>query len=90
MTTEEVIEKLEEMYRMNNPVIHGKRGTIKAAIEMLERQIPKKVIINLYSPARCPSCGAELSESLGDGYYKHYKHWKFCHNPECLQRLDWS
>ena len=38
MTTEEVIEKLKEMYRMDNPVMHGKRGVIKAAIEILEKQ----------------------------------------------------
>ena len=91
MTVEEVVEKLEEMYRMDNPVMYGKRGTIKAAIEILEKQIPKKVMIaSPYSPAKCPACGEELSESLGDGYYKHYKHWEFCHNPECLQRLDWD
>ena len=90
MSIEEVIEKLEEMYRMDNPVMYGKRGTIRAAIEMLEKQIPKKVVIKPWSPAKCPTCGDELSESLGGGYYKHYRHLDFCHNKECLQKLDWG
>ena len=29
------------MYRMDNPVMHGKRGVIKAVLEILEEQIPK-------------------------------------------------
>lgn len=60
------------------------------AIEALKKQIPKKPIIKDWDYARCPACGAGLSEHLGDGYYKHYTHWEYCHNPECLQRLDWE
>ena len=60
------------------------------ACEALEKQIPKKPIIKPWSEARCPTCGTVLSEDLGDGYYKDYIHWEYCHNPECLQRLDWG
>lgn len=57
------------------------------AIKALEKQIPKKPIMKPWSPALCPSCGCELSESLGDGYYKHYTHLKVC---DCGQKLEWS
>lgn len=60
------------------------------AIEAIEKQIPKKVIIKPWSPAICPSCGEELSISLGDGYYSHRIILTHCPNLECLQRLDWG
>lgn len=63
---------------------------IAMAVAALEKQIPKKVVLSQWSPARCPSCGTELSESVGDGYYKHHRHLKVCPNVECCQRLDWS
>lgn len=57
------------------------------AIEALEKQIPQKPIIREWSPAKCPCCRAELSESLGDGYYKHWTSKKVC---DCGQKLDWD
>lgn len=60
------------------------------AIEALEKQLPKKVEVKEWSPAICPSCGTELSDSLGDGYYTHPTYLKRCPNPDCGQRLDWS
>ena len=60
------------------------------AIEALEKQLPKKVEIESWCPAYCPSCGRELSEDLGDGYYRYPKFLKRCPNPDCGQRLDWS
>lgn len=62
----------------------------KIAIEALEKQLPKKVEVKEWSPARCPSCGTELSESLGDGYYMHPTFLKRCPNVDCSQLLDWS
>ena len=59
------------------------------AIEALEKQIPKKVEIKPWSPTYCPTCGQELSESQGDGFYKHYIHLGRCPNVECGQRLEW-
>jgi hypothetical protein len=60
---------------------------IDMAIISLEKQIPKKPIIERYSPAYCPSCKAELSESIGDGYYKHHEGKSIC---ECGQKLKWE
>ena len=60
------------------------------AIEALEKQLPKKVKIEAWCPSYCPSCGYELSEDLGDGYYKHPDFIERCPNPNCGQRLDWS
>lgn len=60
------------------------------AYNALEKRIPKKVKVREWLPAECPSCGTELSEDLGDGYYEHYKYLEVCPNPECCQRLDWG
>ncbi|WP_329994946.1 hypothetical protein [Blautia sp.] len=60
------------------------------AIEALEKQLPKKVIIKDWCPSYCPSCGYELSEDLGDGYYRHPTFIERCPNPDCGQKLDWS
>ena len=89
MEIKKAIEALDYIQYCNG--YKGCRESI--AIEMakaaLEKQIPKKVILSRWSPSRCPSCGTELSESVGDGYYKHLKHLKVCPNAECCQRLDW-
>lgn len=61
----------------------------ETAIEALEKQLSKKVEVKEWSPARCPSCGAELSEPLGDGYYTYPTFLKRCPNVDCGQRLDW-
>lgn len=36
MVPEEVIEKLEDMYRSDSPFMYGRREPIKEAIEMLQ------------------------------------------------------
>ena len=56
------------------------------AIKALEKQIPKRPIIEPYNPALCPSCGRELSDFECDGCYTHWKGLKMC---ECGQVLDW-
>jgi hypothetical protein len=56
-------------------------------IQALDKQIPKEPIIESWSPALCPSCGAELSELIGDGYYKHHYGQTIC---ECGQKLKWD
>ena len=56
------------------------------AIQALRKQIPTKPIVKSYSPALCPCCKTELSESVGDGYYKHLASKKVC---DCGQKLDW-
>lgn len=62
----------------------------RTAIEALEKQLPKRVEVKEWSPARCPSCGIELSEALGDGYYRHPTFLKRCPNEDCGQLLDWG
>lgn len=66
------------------------KEAFEMAIKALERQIPKKPEIKKWDPALCPTCGGELSESLGDGYYMHWTHLERCPNVECCQKLDWS
>ena len=51
------------------------------------KQIPTKVIKKTWWPSKCPMCEAELSENLGDGFYKDWDNIKTC---DCGQKLDWS
>ena len=53
-----------------------------------ERETAKEVISSNWMPDKCPSCGHELSESLGDGYYTHPTLLERC--PECLQKIKWD
>ena len=89
---EKKVREAIEVIKANYPTsgYYMLRESLDIAIEALEKQLPKKVKVKEWSPARCPSCGAELSESLGDGYYRHPTFLKRCPNVDCGQRLDWS
>lgn len=65
-------------------------GTLKEVSNAVERQKPKRPIIEPWNPARCPTCGEPLSEHWGDGHYRHRTFLKRCTNLDCAQRLDWS
>ena len=62
-------------------------GTVEECREAAEKQRPKKIIIESYCPTECPTCGHELSTSLGDGYYKYPIFLKRC--PNCGQAIQW-
>ena len=62
-------------------------GTVKECREAVEKQKPKKIIIEPYCPTECPTCGHELSKSLGDGYYKYPIFLERC--PKCGQAIQW-
>lgn len=78
-----VLDKLDEL------------GTDSLKREVLKKYIKntcllmveKSPIIEPWAPAICPNCGAELSESLGDGYYQHNRNIKRC---KCGQALTWQ
>lgn len=55
------------------------------AIEALEKQIQKKVVLdkNIYL---CPNCGANVETDCGDDMLDY--RLNFCDN--CGQKLDWS
>lgn len=61
---------------------------LSMGISALDKQMAKHPIIEKWSPALCPCCKAELSKSMGDGYYKHWDSLAQC--PECGQRLEWN
>lgn len=63
------------------------REALDLAVESLKKQIPTSPIMRGWSPALCPSCETELSESVGDGYYKHHTLLKYC---GCGQKLQWD
>ena len=55
------------------------------SIEALEKQIPKKVVMerNIYI---CPECGANVETDCGDDMLDY--RLNYCDN--CGQKLDWS
>ena len=67
---------------------YRKIGTAEECREAVEKQRTKKIIIRDWSPTKCPTCGHELSTSLGDGYYKHPIFLERC--PECGQAIQWD
>ena len=63
-------------------------GTVEECRTAVEKQKPKKIIIRNWNPTYCPTCGHELSTSLGDGYYKHPTFLERC--PNCGQVIQWE
>ena len=86
MTYEEVINLLREIRQDSYRTDFAQ--AIDMAMDAVERRIPKAPIVQPYKPAYCPNCDKILSESLGDGYFRHYKYLDIC--PACGQILDWS
>lgn len=66
---------------------YRKIGTVEECRKAVDKQKPKKIIIEPYCPTECPTCGHELSTSLGDGYYKYPTFLKRC--PNCGQAIQW-
>jgi hypothetical protein len=63
------------------------REALDLAIKAMQKQIPTSPIKGNWSPSLCPTCGAELSEDLGDGYYNNLIFKKIC---DCGQKLNWD
>ena len=59
------------------------------ALDSMSRNVPRRVKIEDWSASECPRCGEELSEFLGDGYYRHPTYLKRCPNEKCSQMLKW-
>lgn len=92
MEIKEAIRRIEEHKRVHfsrEPRAVLITEALDLAIEALQRQIPRKVVVEKWSPSRCPACGTCLSDHVDDGYYKHLTHLKVCPNAECCQRLEW-
>jgi len=92
MTYKQAIELIQKQINlgMSNGDFKPRKHMVKAyelAASALEKQIPKTPKIERWNPALCPSCDKELSEHLGDGYYKHWYGLKVC---ECGQKLKWE
>ena len=80
----------EDVYsrQCNELYAYKEIGTVEECREAVEKQKTKRIIIRNWSPTRCPTCGHELSTSLGDGYYKHPTFLERC--PECGQVISWK
>ena len=76
------IEALKEVQ------LYREIGTVEECRKAVDKQKPKKIIIRDWNPTKCPTCGHELSTSLGDGYYKHPTFLERC--PKCGQTIQWE
>lgn len=70
-----VSDSIKEIYRKDIEAL-------KKAVEVLEKQIPKKPIEKSPWVYHCPRCD---SRTIEDAFIKKFK---FC--PDCGQALDWS
>ena len=79
MTVQEAIERFKALAQ-------DERGDLcKAAVEALEKQIPRKLRYDekgelIYDIAYCPNCEKQFEV--------YYDHARYC--PDCGQALDWS
>ena len=85
---DDLCKRLQDNYNDGVPFEQSEedRLTVYNAIELLEKQIPKKVIL-VEEECNCPNC---LFDMMGvfDFSTKETTDPKFC--PECGQALDWS
>lgn len=90
MIDEEVCEKCN-LYGTTG-TDHCEKDCVRMAIQMLAKQIPKKVIYTAdgyanghlcYDYAECPICG-------NDEYEEGINNWEEPYCPKCGQALDWS
>jgi len=92
MTYEQAIELIQKQINLgkSNGDFRPRKHLVKAcelAVKSLNKQIPTSPKIKSWTPALCSLCDKELSEHLGDGYYKHWYNLKVC---ECGQKLKWE
>lgn len=89
ISTEEAVMHLNNLCE-NFREKYGNRNVVylEMAIHALQKDIARSVISKPWSPDICPTCGSELSESLGDGYYSHPNFLERC--PACQQKLEWK
>ena len=83
----EIEENADNKTSFSTIIYDNRIKNCNTILKILEKQIPKKPKIESWSPALCPSCMEELSESIGDGYYKHWYSKKIC---DCGQKLKWE
>jgi len=83
----EIETNKDEKTSYNTLVYDNRIKNCNTILEALGKQIPKKPIIEKWNPARCPSCEESLSESAGDGYYRHNYCLNIC---DCGQVLKWE
>lgn len=88
LTIREAIEHLENQ-KACLVSFEENRVAIDMAIAEMKKAIPAKPIDNgNWSAKTCPTCGEELSEHMGDGYYQDSVCLISC--PNCRQLLDWN
>ena len=89
MQVKEMLEQVLSKY-VDGTARPGEAEALQEAIKYAQLRIPKKVLVEPWSAARCPTCGCELSADHGDGYYSHRTWLDYCENDECHQKLDWG
>lgn len=73
---------LEDLKDILPDTIQGRY--VKSIVLLFE---PKTVKVPEWAPSCCPTCGIELSEHHGDGYFTHPTFLEHC--PNCHQAIQW-
>ena len=82
------IEANKDSKTTYNTLVYDNRiANCYTILEVLGKAIPRMPIFENWCPARCPYCDAESSDSLGDGFYRHWYGLRFC---DCGQPLKWE
>lgn len=83
------LDKLDEANKKHIAKLLGRGHVVTGGVGIagMKNDYHKQPIFKAYMPTLCPSCKAELSEDLGDGYYKDLTHIKVC---ACGQQLKWE
>ena len=89
MTIEEAREQLKDLIRDRESFIVGDNDeeiyrkdieALEKALEILEKQMPRKVIRSIYHVRFCPTCQGSVWQNRDES--------KYCFR--CGQALDWS
>ena len=81
--------KEDQEIQGSKQILEGIYAILQKLAEYEDKDEARKPIDNgRWSPKTCPTCGYELSESLGDGYYKDMMSVDVC--PQCKQSIEWD
>lgn len=97
MTKKKTVEILKELWRYERTDKYSDkeiRGALEYAVELLEKQFPKKPIREIEgNRINCPHCGVAVSSYHSAAYdgkskFEFMFHYDFC--PSCGQSINWS
>lgn len=84
MTNEEAYKWLDIYFKPYNDKV-TRDQVLMAAMDALEKQIPKKAVGEHYAHMRCPSCNHRIPSGGGSSSHRRDNWCNYCG-----QKIDWS